>query len=133
MIDLLIKDLDKEMQEAEVTEKDSQREYESTMSDAASKRAEDAKAVTDKTAFKAQTEETLQAETEAKAGATKELAGVLEFISALHAECDWLIKYYDVRKQARASEIDALGRAKSVLSGADFALVQTHSFLARRA
>merc|ERR1712039_643883 len=38
MIDLLIGDLDKEMQESEVMEKDAQQEYEQMMSDSASKR-----------------------------------------------------------------------------------------------
>lgn len=126
MIDLLIKDLDKEMQESEVTEKESQREYEAMMANAASKRAEDSKAMTDKASFKAKTEESMGAETDSKAGATKELSAVLEFIGSLHAECDWLVKYYDVRKSARAGEIDALGKAKAVLNGADFSLVQTH-------
>ena len=31
-----------------------------------------------------------------------------------------LIKYFDMRKEARTSEIDALGKAKAVLSGADY-------------
>merc|ERR1719382_409412 len=39
MIDLLVGDLDKEMQEAEVMEADSQREYEEMMADSATKRA----------------------------------------------------------------------------------------------
>ena len=30
-----------------------------------------------------------------------------------------LIQYFDVRKAARSSEIDALGKAKAVFSGAD--------------
>merc|ERR1719217_42673 len=59
----------------------------------------------------------LESHTEAKAADEKELAGTLEVIASLHAECDWLLKYFDVRKDARASEIDALGRAKAVLSG----------------
>lgn len=50
-----------------------------------------------------------------------------QYIHSLHAECDWLVKYFDVRKEARASEIDALGNAKAVLSGADYSLVQTKS------
>merc|ERR1719359_773534 len=33
------------------------------------------------------------------------------------SECDWLLQYFDVRKEARTSEIDALGKAKAVLSG----------------
>ena len=40
---------------------------------------------------------------------------------------DWLLKYYDERKSARTGEIDALGKAKAVLSGADYSLVQMSS------
>ena len=35
-------------------------------------------------------------------------------LSSLHAECDWLLQYYDVRKEARTSEIEAIGKAKVV-------------------
>ena len=34
-----------------------------------------------------------------------------------------LIKYFDMRKEARTSEIDALGKAKAVLSGADYSSI----------
>jgi len=34
--------------------------------------------------------------------------------------CDWL-KNFDVHKEARAGEVNALKKAKAVLSGADFA------------
>jgi predicted nucleic acid-binding Zn-ribbon protein len=43
MIDLLIKDLDKELTEAETSEKDAQADYETMMSDSASKRTADSK------------------------------------------------------------------------------------------
>merc|ERR1719331_1821632 len=125
MIDLLVKDLDKEMTEAETTEKDSQADYETMMKDSAGKRAEDAKLLTDKTGALAEMESDLQAATEAKAATTKELMATGQYIQSLHAECDWLLQYFDVRKEARSSEIDALGKAKAVLSGADFSLVQT--------
>merc|ERR1711862_299714 len=35
--------------------------------------------------------------------------------------------YFDVRKEARAGEIDSLGKAKAILSGADFSLIQRSS------
>jgi septal ring factor EnvC (AmiA/AmiB activator) len=124
MIDLLVKDLDKEMQEADVTEKDAQKEYESMMADSAAKRAEDSKTITDKSGIKAQLESELQASKESKDSATKELLATVEYQASLHKECDWLLKYFDVRKEARASEIDALGKAKAVLSGADYSLLQ---------
>merc|ERR1719171_3124991 len=61
MIDLMIADLDKENQIMEVEEKDAQKEYEVFMADASEKRALDSKAITDKEATKAATEEELQA------------------------------------------------------------------------
>jgi len=127
MIDLLVKDLDKELQEAQVMEEDAQKEYEEMMAESATKRADDSKSMSDKTALKASEEEALMAEQEAKAATEKELMETLEYIHALHGECDWLLKFYDARSEARAGEIDALGKAKAVLSGADYSLLQTGS------
>merc|ERR1719393_1020693 len=106
MIDLLIKD--------------SQGDYEQMMKDSAAKRAEDSKMLTDKGATLADMESSLQSDTENKVATTKELGATMQYIQSLHAECDWLLQYFDVRKEARTSEIDALGKAKAVLSGADF-------------
>merc|ERR1711953_1560292 len=135
MIDLLIADLDKEMTEAETTEKDAQADYETAMKDAADKRTADSKLLSEKEAIKAETEADLEAKTEDKAAASAELMSTMKYISSLHLECDWLLKYFDVRKEARASEIDALGKAKAVLSGADYSLLQTKAqrFLRRSA
>merc|ERR1719378_822392 len=101
------------------------------MKDSAAKRADDSKTLADKTATLADKEASLQADTENKASTQKELGATLQYIQSLHAECDWLLKYFDVRKEARSSEIDALGKAKAVLSGADYSFVQTKSFLKR--
>merc|ERR1719476_621300 len=125
MMDLLIKDLDKEMTEAKTMEADAQKDYEKTMKDSATKKVSDSKLLTEKTSTKADLEEDLEAHTEAKASASKKLMATEMFIASLHTECDWLLKYFDVRKQARDSEIDALGKAKAVLSGADYSLLQT--------
>jgi len=127
MIDLLVKDLDKELQEAAVMEADAQKEYEEMMAESATKRADDSKAMSDKIALKASEEEALMTEQETKASTEKELMQTLEYIHALHGECDWLLKFYDARAEARAGEIDALGKAKAVLSGADYSLLQRAS------
>merc|ERR1719152_2813 len=102
MIDLLVKDLDKEMTEATAQEKDSQADYVQFVSDSAEQRASDSKSITEKESLKADLEASLQAQTEKKASTSKELAATLEYIASLHAECDWLLKFYDVRKEARA-------------------------------
>merc|ERR1719363_54636 len=56
MIDLLIKDMDKEMTEAETEEKEAQADYETMMKESAEKRATDSKSLTQKGSMKADTE-----------------------------------------------------------------------------
>jgi hypothetical protein len=120
MIKLLIKDLDKEMTIAETEEKDAQQDYEKTMQDAAEKRTLDSKSMVDNEGALAAGETELEEHKEGKASTGKELMATMQYLSSLHAECDWLMKYFDVRKEARAGEMDALKNAKAVLSGADF-------------
>jgi len=134
MIDLLIKDMQKEMTEAQTEEKDSQADYEQMMRDAAEKRTTDSKALTEKNAAKADTEARLQERSEQKGAAGKELMATEKYDMSLHAECDWLLQYFDVRKQARADEIDSLQKAKAVLSGSDYSLMQSKAqrFLSRQ-
>jgi len=125
MIDKLIMDLEKEMVEAETEEKNSQADYETCMRDSAEKRTKDSKLLGEKEGTKAELESDLETNTDDKAAASKELMSTMGYISQLHNECDFLVKYYDVRKEARMSEIDALGKAKDVLSGADYSFLQT--------
>jgi len=125
LIDQMIGDLTKEMTEAEATEKNAQEDYETAMTDSAEKRATDTKTLADKQKAKAELEADLEANTEEKGATTKTLMATLEHIQSLHAECDWLIQYYQVRKEARAGEVESLKTAKSVLSGADFSLLET--------
>merc|ERR1719319_1830433 len=133
MIDLLIKDLAKEMTEAETDEKDSQSDYEQMMKDSAAKRTTDSRVLTAKTSAKADTEAELEAHTEKHEDGAKEMMATMKYISSLHSECDWLIQYFDVRKEARVGEVESLKQARAVLSGADYALLQrrTSSFLSR--
>jgi septal ring factor EnvC (AmiA/AmiB activator) len=133
MIDALIKELDTEMTEAEVNEKNAQEEYEEMMADSAEKRAADSKSLAQKGGAKADTEKALVDAEEERTSTAKELMATVEYIGQLHGECDWLIKYFDVRKEARTGEIAALGKAKAVLNGADYSLMQTqsHKFLRR--
>merc|ERR1719214_358464 len=127
MMDMMVSDLDKEMTQAELEEKDGQGDYEDLMKDSADKRAKDSKDLSDKSAAKASMEEELQAHTDAKKASETELKATMDYIQTLHNDCDFLLEYYQERKEARAGEIDAIGKAKAVLSGADFSLVQTGS------
>jgi len=89
MIDLLIKDLEKEMTEAEFKEKDAQEDYEAMLKDAATKRAEDSKTMTDKEANLAELKQGLEEYTETQKTTTKEMMAIDQALSNLHVECDF--------------------------------------------
>merc|ERR1719336_1005127 len=125
MMDLPVQDLDKETTEAEVEEANAKEAYQNVMEESAAKRTKDAKALTDKEAASADLSGSLQRSEADKKADTRELMGTMKYISSLKAECDWLLQYFDVRKQARTDEIDSLQKAKAVLSGADFSLLQS--------
>jgi len=125
LIDKLKNDLEKEVQAAEIDEKQAQKDYEEMMADSANQRHADSKSITEKDAQKADLEGDLQAAKTAKKNAQGELMALGEYIAKLHGSCDFLLENFDARKQARASEIDALKKAKAVLSGADYSFMQT--------
>jgi len=131
MMDMLVADLDKDMQEMDVEEKDAQSEYEQFTTEAANKRVTDSRSITDKEGAKADAEAAVEKETQERHDNMKEIMATMEFLKSLHADCDWLLQNFDVRKEARTGEIDSLKKAKAVLSGADFSLVQTKRFLSR--
>jgi len=120
MIDLLIRDLTKEMTVAETEEENAQKEYENFMDDSAGKRAKAVKAVGIKQAAKADTEQMKIVEEGNLKETTAQLQATIMYEQQLHAECDWMMQNYDLRKTARAEESDNLKTAKAVLKGADF-------------
>merc|ERR1719350_1637834 len=132
MMGILVQDLDTETTEAEVEEANAQEAYEKVMAESAAKRTEDSKTLTDKEAAHADLDSSLQRSEAGKKSDTRELMGTMKYISSLKSECDWLLQYFDVRKEARTDEIDALQKAKAVLSGADFSLLQRSDVRARK-
>merc|ERR1719217_1569197 len=127
MIDMLIADLDKDNTIMETEEKDAQSEYETFMADAKTKRSLDAKAITDKEGSKAAAEAEVETSKSSLKEKKTETVETDEYIMGLHQECDWLIKFYSTRKEARSDELEALDKAKSVLSGADYSFLQLSS------
>merc|ERR1719471_929634 len=48
----------------------------------------------------------------------KDLEGLDKYTADLHGECDYLVKNFGTRQEARQQEIQALQQAKQILSGA---------------
>merc|ERR1711957_517475 len=69
------------------------------MSDAAAKRAEDSKSMNDKEASLAENQENLIRDEEGLKNKRVNLMETEKYLGELHAECDFLLKYYDMRKE----------------------------------
>jgi hypothetical protein len=130
MMDLLLKDLENQLTVGATEEKNAQEDYETAMADAKEKRIADTKLLGEKMSAKAETDDALETHTDEKASLSEELQGNSAYIASLHADCDWLLEKFDQRKEARTDEVDAMLKAKDVLKGADYSLLQvTHVHL----
>ena len=78
------------------------------------------KAIANLSQTKAQAEIDHTTASDAEAAAVAELEKLAGQNAALHKSCDFVVKNFDLRQEARQQEMDAIEQAKAVLSGADF-------------
>jgi len=120
LMEMLMKELQGDMKDAEHEEKTAQKDYEALMGDSQKSRAQNVESITSKEAAKAELDMKIENAKETLATQGSELMNIGHYIAQLHGSCDFLIDNYDLRKQARANEVDGLKNAKGVLSGASF-------------
>merc|ERR1740116_128046 len=119
MMTMMIADVEKEITESKTEEKNAQEEYDTLMKDSGEKRRMDSKTLSDKESAKADLEKALQKMAQEEKTTKFEAMNTAETLKDLHMECDWLLNNFEARKEARAGEVDALKKAKAVLSGAE--------------
>merc|ERR1719420_1054780 len=118
MIEGVINDSKKLEAEAIAAEQDGQTAYENFMKESNDSITSLSEAISNMNAAKAAAEEALsQAKTDLDQ-TNKELSDLHDTDTDLHNSCDYLLKNFFVRQEARAAEINALGEAKAILSGA---------------
>merc|ERR1719428_1075082 len=101
-------------------EEDSQKAYEEFVKDTNDSVDVMTKDIVSKTDMKAKAEgEKVEAETE-HAATMDTLESLSTENADLHKSCDFTLKNFDVRQSARDDEIDALGQALAMFSGASF-------------
>merc|ERR1719248_462100 len=106
---MMVDDLKSDHTEAKHAEETAQKDYERLMSTSQKSREQMAKSITEKESADAEYMEKIE---NAKTDALQKLH---EFIAGLHADCDFLVENYDVRKEARTNEVEGLKNAKAVL------------------
>merc|ERR1719274_338309 len=120
LMDMLLKELQDGITEAEHEEETAQKDYERLMSDSQASRTKMADSITTKEAAKAELDSKIVATKEEKASLEIELSNIKQYLVELHAKCDFILENFDMRKAARENEVEGLKNAKSVLSGANF-------------
>jgi len=124
MIEQIIRDAKTLEAEAIQAETDSQKAYESFVKDSNASIEEKNRDITNKTEEKATAEADKTAAEEAKETAMNEAQQLSNENADLHKSCDFVLKNFDIRQEARDQEVEALRQAKAILSGAKFSLLQ---------
>merc|ERR1719269_415933 len=104
----IIRDTETLEAEAIKAETDAQKAYESYVKDTNKSIEEKTRSITEKTQEKADADADKVAAEEAD----------------LHKSCDFTLKNFDIRQEARDQEVEALRQAKAILSGAKFLFLQ---------
>merc|ERR1719217_525893 len=93
------------------------------MADSQTTRHQNAASITDKEVAKADMDTAVE-ETKAKLDSQQtSLQNLHQYILQLHANCDFLVENYDLRKAARENELTSLANAKATLSGASLSRI----------
>lgn len=120
LMDMLSKDLEKEIAEAEHFEQTGQKEYTELVADAQESRAQNSKSISDKEASKADVEGKLQEAKTQHIVSSDQLTQVTQYIQDLHNSCDFILAHFETRRESRGQEVESLKNAKAVLSGSNY-------------
>jgi len=120
LMDMMVREIETDMKDAEYEEKTAQSDYGKLMTESEETRAANSKGITTKKASKAELEGKLEMEKGTLADTNEDLSLISTTLGDLHAQCDFLLQNFDLRKEARTNEIEGLKNAKAILSGANF-------------
>jgi len=120
LMDMMIGEVKTTVTEMRMEEKYAQKEYVELMQESQEKRADDSKAIVDQTGAKAELEAALTEAKENQMLTMEQQGNVMKTIADLHGTCDFILKNFELRLNARTAEIEGLKTAKAVLAGANF-------------
>jgi len=115
----IITDAEEEEKALDVTENTAQRRYAEFVTGATASIEADRAAIQENEKLVAATEGEKAEVEEAQLSNDAELDRLSKLLKAHHLDCDFLLKYFDLRQKYRAEELDSIADAKAILSGAD--------------
>jgi len=121
LLDMIIADAGRTEDELHASEQKAQEDYAAYVAATTASIEADRVAIAESEKQLSSTESAKSETEEAQQGNQASLDKLNKLLTDLHAQCDYVIKYFDIRQQSRAEEMDAIEEAKAILSGADFA------------
>jgi hypothetical protein len=118
MIEQIIEDSKATEADAISTEREAQANYETFVKDSNNLVAELTDSVTAKTKSIASSKVEAEDAKSDHISTVEELELLAQHNAELHGQCDFVLSNFDIRQKARLQEIEAIGEAKAILSGA---------------
>jgi len=117
MLEDVLADTRKTEDQAMASEGDSQSAYENFMKDSNKSILKTSQSISDMSGARATAKAELSMAKTDHAQTMQQLEGLNDTNGDLHKACDYILKNFDARQQARTAEMDALREAKNILSG----------------
>mmetsp|Transcript_18653 Transcript_18653/g.40751 ORF Transcript_18653/g.40751 Transcript_18653/m.40751 type:complete len:692 (-) Transcript_18653:119-2194(-) len=117
MLETVISDSQKMEDEAIQAEDDAQTAYETFMKDSNKSVTQSQRKITNMKESSAKAKSSLSMAQTDLDQTGKELEGLNEMLGDTHKSCDFVLKNFEARQEARSAEVDALKEAKAILSG----------------
>jgi len=118
LLNMIIADAGRTEDELKVSEQKTQEEYAGYVASSTASIEADRRAIAEQEKQSAGTKGDLSETQEGQLANGQSLDKLSALLTGLHGQCDYIIKYFDIRQQSRAEEMDAIGEAKAILSGA---------------
>merc|ERR1719352_1132642 len=112
MLSKIISDAEATESELKITEQQAQEEYAAFVSATTTAIEADRQSITEKEKQVAAESSELSYTEEAQLSSEAESGKLSDLLKATHLDCDFIVKYFDMRQKARQEELDAIAEAK---------------------
>jgi len=120
LLSMIIEDAGRTVEEMNADEQKSQADYSDYVAATTSSIEADRESIAEKEKQVASTESEKSETEESQLANQASLDKLAELLQGIHNQCDYIIKYFDIRQSARTEEMEAIEEAKAILSGAKF-------------
>merc|ERR1719460_331820 len=120
LLTMIIEEATREEQALQQDENQAQKMYGEFVTATKTSIEADRASIAEKEKQLAETESALSSTKESQLANEAQITNLNDLLAGFHADCDYVIKYFKLRQEARQKEIDSIEEAKAILSGADF-------------